>query len=112
MVVLVGVAADEIGDDDAALAAVAVLEADNDHAVVAEALAPAVASVFLGDAARRDELVVAAGADVVVAGVAAEAVVACVGGRDGVAADVAQRGKGERAEYRVGYCEVAWAMQE
>lgn len=84
-----GVAADEIADNDAALAAVAVFKAYYDHAVVAEALAPAVTAVFFGYAAGDDKFVVAACANVVVAGVASEAVVAGVGGGDGMAADVA-----------------------
>lgn len=60
------------------MAAVAVLEANNDHAVPAETLAPPIYAVFLCDAPADDEFVVAAHADIVVAGVAFEAVVACV----------------------------------
>jgi hypothetical protein len=63
-------AADEVAHDDAQLPAVAVLEADDDHAVAAEAFAPAVDAVFLADAVRHHEFVVARHADVVVAGVA------------------------------------------
>ena len=60
------------------LSAVAVFETDNDHPVATETLAPAVDSVFFGDANRDVEFVVACHADVVVAGVAFETVVARV----------------------------------
>lgn len=63
-------AADEVAHDDAQLSTVAVLEADDDHAVAAEAFAPTVDAVLFADAVRDDEFVVAGHADVVVAGVA------------------------------------------
>lgn len=80
--------------------------------MTAETLAPAVDAVFLGDAARDDEFVVAVCADVVVASVAFEAVVASVGGRDRVSTDVAKSCKGEGAEDGVCDFEVAGAAQQ
>ena len=66
-----------------------VLEADDGHAMVVEAAAPAVGTVVFADFACGDEGVVAVVADVVVAVVAGVAVVARIAGRDRVVADVA-----------------------
>lgn len=87
-------AAYEVANNDTALACVAVLEANDDHAVAAETAAPAVHAVFFADATQHQQFVVAVHADVVVAFVAFETVVAGVDGRDRVFAYVAFRGEG------------------
>lgn len=83
-------AADEVADDDALSAAVAVFEADHDHAVALETAAPALVAVFGRDLGRGDEFEVAGGADGVVAVVALWAVEARCGGLDREVADAAE----------------------
>ena len=70
MLVLEGIAADQIADDDSSLSVISVLETDDDHPVGSETAAPAVMAVFLADFGRCHELEVAVCADVVVAVVA------------------------------------------
>jgi hypothetical protein len=84
------------------LSAIAVFEADYNHAVAAETFSPSVDAVFLGKTTGDVEFVVACHTDVVVADVAFQAVIARVNGRDGEVAHVAEGGEVERAEGEVG----------
>lgn len=70
MLVLKGIAADQVADDDSSLSVVSVLEPDDDHPVGSETAAPALMPVFLADFGRCHELEIAVGADVVVTVVA------------------------------------------
>jgi hypothetical protein len=81
----------EIADNDAALAFFAVFEADYYHAVVSEAAAPAVVSVFFVDFARCYEFEVTVCTDIVVTTIAFQAMIAGIGGWDWVCADIAVR---------------------
>lgn len=94
-------ATDEVLHDDSSLPAVAVFEADDDHAVALQAAPPAAVAVLGADTAGCNEFGVAGRADVVIAGEGArdfagagEAVVAGLGRLDGIATDVAFGGEG------------------
>jgi hypothetical protein len=92
-------------DDDAALSASTVLETNDDHAVAFDATAPAIITIFRSDTTGRNLLKIATRADIVVAGEgvrdfagAGETVIAWLRGLNGIPADVASGGKGERFE--------------
>jgi hypothetical protein len=95
MVVLQGVATDQVSDYDASLAIVAVLEADDDQPVPGEAASPAIMAIFLADLGCCDKLEIAVCADVVVAFVALQTMETGHRGRDWIGADIAFGGKGE-----------------
>lgn len=70
MLVLKGIATDQVADDDSSLSVVPVLKSDDDHSVGSETAAPAIMPILFADLGSCHELQVAVRADVIVAAVA------------------------------------------
>jgi hypothetical protein len=52
-------AADQVAYDDSTLSSITVLKANDDHTVATWTAAPAIGAVFIGDAPRHNQLVIA-----------------------------------------------------
>lgn len=75
MLILEGVATDQVSNDDPSLPFFVVFKADNNHAMASQATAPAIVAILLADLRRCHELEVAICADIVVAVIALRAMV-------------------------------------
>jgi hypothetical protein len=107
-----GVSANELAHNYSSLAAIVVFEANDDHAMPAETLAPAVDAIFFGDAARDVELVVARHANVIVPGIASETVIARIDRWDRHTTNVAKSCKIQRTEHKIHNGSVVWTPSE
>jgi hypothetical protein len=93
-----GVSADKVSNNHSSLPTITIFKAYNYHSVATETPSPAIDTVFLIDAARHVQFVVASHANVVIAEVALETVVASVDGWDRASADVAKSREAKRPE--------------